>query len=72
MAMDEAMQIGLGRLKLSPKDFWAMTPREFSAALRGAFPASEAGLSRGELEKLMTQFPDGDASKIERGTNHGG
>lgn len=31
------MALGLGRLKLSPAAFWAMTPRELSAVLRGVF-----------------------------------
>jgi hypothetical protein len=28
---DEAMAFGLGRLRLSPHSFWAMTPRELAA-----------------------------------------
>ncbi|WP_342027481.1 phage tail assembly chaperone [Methyloceanibacter methanicus] len=31
------MEAGLGALRLSPCDFWAMTPRELDAALKGAF-----------------------------------
>lgn len=47
------MATGLGRLKLSPREFWAATPREIAAA----FP-SKSGFSRGVLEALLQQFPD--------------
>lgn len=49
------MQAGLGTLGLSPRAFWAATPREiraaFGPALRG-FPARE------EMERLMQRYPD--------------
>ena len=47
------MAMGLGRLRLSPREFWAATPREIAAA----FPA-KPGLSRGVLDALLRQFPD--------------
>ncbi len=55
------MEAGLGTLRLSPKDFWAMTPRELDAALSGAF-GHRAGqpLSRADLAALMQAYPDGD------------
>ncbi|MCB1442171.1 MAG: phage tail assembly chaperone [Methyloceanibacter sp.] len=48
-------------MRLSPKDFWAMTPRELDAALSGAF-GHRAGqpLSRADLAALMQAYPDGD------------
>ncbi len=54
------MAAGLGTLRLAPSVFWAMTPREFEAALRGAFgiAAQPAPMSRGELAVLMAAFPD--------------
>jgi uncharacterized phage protein (TIGR02216 family) len=56
---DEAMQLAFGRLGLSPRDFWAMTPREFAAAVRGAFGNSpDAPLGRSQLEGLMALYPD--------------
>jgi len=53
------MAAGLGFLRLRPADFWAMTPREFAAALhgRGRRP-SHAAMPRGELARLMDRFPD--------------
>jgi uncharacterized phage protein (TIGR02216 family) len=54
------MIAGLGTLGLAPRDFWALTPRELDAALRGHYglgPAS-APLSRASLTTLMRSFPD--------------
>ena len=49
------MALGLGVLRLSPRDFWAATPREIAAA----FPNQRAaGLPRGVLDQLLQQFPD--------------
>ncbi|MEQ1671700.1 MAG: phage tail assembly chaperone [Hyphomicrobium sp.] len=54
------MAIGLGVLGVAPALFWALTPRELDAALRGKFGAGIApnALSRGDLSSLMQQFPD--------------
>ncbi len=54
------MAAGLGILRLTPCDFWAMTPREFDAALRGHFgiPATATAFSRHILDALMQRFPD--------------
>lgn len=57
------MEAGLGALRLGPRDFWAMTPRELDAALRGAFGSGCAAAippSRGDLAALMKRYPDGD------------
>lgn len=54
------MAAGLGVLGLAPAVFWAMTPRELDAALKGRLggaPARSAP-SRGELQLMMQQFPD--------------
>lgn len=46
-------------LRLSPRDFWAMSPLEMSAAL-GAFGLNAGSpFGRDELQTLMRQFPDG-------------
>lgn len=52
--------LGLGLLRLSPRDFWAMTPREFSHVLRilGHDRAGSAP-TRPALMTLMQMFPDG-------------
>jgi uncharacterized phage protein (TIGR02216 family) len=54
------MIAGLGHLRLAPRDFWAMTPRELDAALRGYYdlgPASSP-LNRATLNALLQAFPD--------------
>lgn len=55
-----AMQFGLGVLKLPPKHFWGLTPRELAAAfeaqsgrVRGAAPERE------RLDEMMQRYPDG-------------
>ncbi|ODR94718.1 hypothetical protein AUC70_08930 [Methyloceanibacter stevinii] len=55
------MEAGLGILRLRPGDFWAMTPRELDAALRGAFGTRKAATppTRGDLAELMKRYPDG-------------
>jgi uncharacterized phage protein (TIGR02216 family) len=56
----EAMRFGFGVMKLAPRDFWAMTPRELSAAFGGQRSSGARALVRGDLDALMTQFPDGE------------
>lgn len=55
------MAFGLGVLGLAPQAFWAMTPAEVTAALRGRFGeqgASDAPMARRDLDALMQRFPD--------------
>ncbi|RJF74355.1 rcc01693 family protein [Rhodopseudomonas palustris] len=54
----EAMQFGLGTLRLSPDAFWRMTPRELASALIGARGGVVTPLSRGGLDDLMRRYPD--------------
>ena len=51
------MSFGFGRLRLSPRDFWSMTPRELAHAMAPAGGAVAAP-GRGELDRLMRLFPD--------------
>jgi uncharacterized phage protein (TIGR02216 family) len=57
------MAAGLGVLRLSPSEFWAMTPRELAAALRGVHGiySLEKQISRADLAGLMRRFPDGSS-----------
>lgn len=48
------MELGMGVLRLSPREFWNATPREIAAALGGPAPS----LARGLLEDLMKRYPD--------------
>jgi len=61
------MAAGLGLLRLEPRAFWALTPRELDAALRGLFgpERTSSAPSRGELAALMRRFPDPSRSAEE-------
>jgi uncharacterized phage protein (TIGR02216 family) len=48
------MHLGLCVLRLSPKDFWAATPREIAAA----FAAPAPPFPRASFEELMKRYPD--------------
>ncbi len=54
------MEAGLGTLRLAPSVFWAMTPRELEAALRGAYGVTRMpnAMSRGDFAALMALYPD--------------
>lgn len=65
----ELMQLGLGNLRLSPRDFWQLTPRELHAALGKITTAVEASAmppERTVLEDLMRAHPDQPGKTQER------
>jgi uncharacterized phage protein (TIGR02216 family) len=49
------MAFGLGRLGLSPREFWTMSLAEWRAVLAAQEPYA---LGRRELEDLMLEHPD--------------
>lgn len=57
---EQAMEIGLGRLRLAPQDFWRMTLAELAAAARGTglAHARASAIRRIDLEALTRRFPD--------------
>ncbi|WP_442578510.1 rcc01693 family protein [Mesorhizobium sp. ASY16-5R] len=55
---DTVMAVGFGLLRLSPKDFWAMTPREFERAMHFHGHAAGGAPERSSLTALMSAFPD--------------
>jgi uncharacterized phage protein (TIGR02216 family) len=57
----QAIGFGLGVLKLSPEQFWRMTPRELAYAIEAASGRS-APLDRAALAQLMARYPDGRQS----------
>ena len=59
------MAVGLGILRLEPKAFWSMTPRELESALKGLFGPGhgDAPPTRTDLARLMDKFPDGHGVK---------
>lgn len=58
----EAMRFGLGVLRLPPEAFWAMTPRELTAAWQGLTGGRPGRLDRPGLEALQAQFPDSEVT----------
>ncbi|MFM1815274.1 MAG: hypothetical protein RLZ98_1969 [Pseudomonadota bacterium] len=54
------MAIGLGVLRLRPKDFWRMSVAELTAATEGLIGGSGAPRPPGrqEFAALMARFPD--------------
>ncbi|MCO5150426.1 MULTISPECIES: rcc01693 family protein [unclassified Shinella] len=54
---EAVLHAGLCRMRLSAKDFWAMTPRELAFALGVLRPVPSAP-GRNALAALMRAFPD--------------
>jgi uncharacterized phage protein (TIGR02216 family) len=53
----QAIGFGLGVLKLSPEQFWRMTPCELAYAIE-AVTGRTAPLGRDGLAALMKRYPD--------------
>lgn len=52
------MATGFGLLRLSPRDFWSMTPREMERALSVLGGGRAGAPGRADLAELMRRFPD--------------
>lgn len=55
------MALALGRLRITPRDFWALTMSELDAIVRGALARhapSATPLDRAALDALRARFPD--------------
>ncbi|MEL6685711.1 MAG: rcc01693 family protein [Pseudomonadota bacterium] len=50
------MRTGLHQLRLTPCDFWALTPAELQIMLGTA--ATQAPMGRMQLDALLRDFPD--------------
>jgi uncharacterized phage protein (TIGR02216 family) len=61
----QAIGFGLGVLRLSPQEFWSMTPRELGYAIE-AVTGRSSPLDRGTLTQLMMRYPD----DVPAGQNH--
>lgn len=57
------MAAGFGLLRLSPKTFWSMTPREMERAMSVLGGGQLAAPGRADLAGLMRRFPDGRARR---------
>lgn len=61
------MEVGFGLLRLSPREFWTMTPRELAAAARALAPSGTGAVTRAEMVAMMAAMPD----KRAKGDIHG-
>lgn len=50
------LRFGLSHLRLSPSEFWQLTPKELSLMARPRSP--QAQLGQRELQTLLEQYPD--------------
>ncbi len=55
----DAMQLGFGVLRLSSAEFWGLTPRELAAAFAARSGRRPQAPARGDFERMMERFPDG-------------
>jgi uncharacterized phage protein (TIGR02216 family) len=53
----DAIGFGLGVLRLSPEQFWRMTPRELAYAAQ-ALSGRSPPLQRADFTQLMQRYPD--------------
>lgn len=65
------MAAAFGLLRLSPKNFWSMTPREMERAMSVLGGARERAPGRGELAEMMMRFPDGRGARRDDPRNSG-
>jgi uncharacterized phage protein (TIGR02216 family) len=67
------MALGLGLLRLAPRDFWSMTPRELDAALTGLFGSAhlDTPTTRTTLTALMNRYPDQPSLSPQAGRGSG-
>ena len=55
----DAMRFGFGTLRLGPREFWSLTPRELAAAFEGASGRTRSNPPpRSALNRLIAAFPD--------------
>ena len=59
---EQAIGFGLGVLRLSPQQFWSMTPRELGHAIE-AVAGRVAAPNRNTLAQLMRKYPDDASSR---------
>ena len=56
------MRAGIAGLRLTPEQFWALTPYELRLML-GQTEAPQVAMDRSRLTQLMQDFPDADDLK---------
>ena len=56
IAWGQLMRLGLGRLRLSPEAFWALTPAELM--LMAGLDGGARPMRRADLSALAARYPD--------------
>ncbi|MEP9388784.1 rcc01693 family protein [Mesorhizobium sp. KR9-304] len=69
---DSVMAAAFGLLRLSPGDFWSMTPREMERAMSVLGGERVGAPGRHELAELMHRFPDHFTPTPNRSPQGGG
>lgn len=62
---EAVIAFGLARLRLSPNDFWALSPKELALMATPLSPMLLAVPARTELEALARRYPDGETDGRE-------
>lgn len=57
IAWADLLRVGLGQLRLSPEQFWSLTPAEFFA-MAGLSETPLPRMSRGRMAELLARYPD--------------
>ena len=52
------LRVGVGQLRLTPEQFWALTPAEFM--MMAGIEGPHAAMGRARLDALLAAFPDGE------------
>lgn len=55
------MQAGIGGLRLTPREFWALTPMELQLML--GLAGNAAPMLRAQLDDLLAAFPDDEKDR---------
>lgn len=67
IAWGDLQRFGIGHMRLSPKDFWALTPRELMI-LAGISEFGAGHLDKSGLDALMRAYPDAKVGGNDGGT----
>ncbi|SOH94499.1 phage conserved hypothetical protein [Monaibacterium marinum] len=58
------MRLGLHGLRLTPDQFWALTPAEL-ALMAGLDPQAAPAMARGRFDELSARYPDTKFSQMK-------
>jgi len=59
----DAARIGFGLLRLSPHEYWQLTPRELLLIAQAFGVGAQAGLDKRGFQLLADRYPDEDTKR---------